>query len=278
MQARQFVALLLTTMLGTLTLPTAVSGQAQGRGDWRDQQESRGRQMQYRNMDADRDGVVTRAEWRGSLQAFRQADTNDDNVLSGTEVWNTGRGISDNENQGDMSRVFARADRNNDRLLSRDEWYGDLQTFERIDRNDDGRVSLSEFLGEDTAGSSGNRQSFDVLDRNRNGVITASEWSGNEAEFLEIDTNNDGLITRAEFRADQSRTPAFRAGYARGIAEGRQAGQGDKRDNGRWDLDGQRELEQADSGYTQSVGPRDEYQAGYRVGFRRGYTEGFGPR
>lgn len=39
-----------------------------------------------RDMDADNDGVVTRAEWRGSDQAFRSHDTNGDGVLSGAEV------------------------------------------------------------------------------------------------------------------------------------------------------------------------------------------------
>ncbi|HEU4892258.1 MAG TPA: hypothetical protein VFT47_11960 [Vicinamibacterales bacterium] len=39
-----------------------------------------------RDMDADRDGVVTRAEWRGTEQAFRDRDVNSDGVLSGTEV------------------------------------------------------------------------------------------------------------------------------------------------------------------------------------------------
>lgn len=37
-------------------------------------------------MDRDRDGVVTRAEWRGSDEAFRRHDTNGDGVLSGAEV------------------------------------------------------------------------------------------------------------------------------------------------------------------------------------------------
>jgi hypothetical protein len=38
------------------------------------------------DMDTDRDGVVTRAEWRGSDEAFRMHDTNGDGVLSGAEV------------------------------------------------------------------------------------------------------------------------------------------------------------------------------------------------
>lgn len=39
-----------------------------------------------RDMDTDRDGVVTRAEWRGTDQAFRSQDTNGDGVLSGAEI------------------------------------------------------------------------------------------------------------------------------------------------------------------------------------------------
>ena len=39
-----------------------------------------------RDLDADHDGVVTRAEWRGTDQAFRDHDTNRDGVLSGAEV------------------------------------------------------------------------------------------------------------------------------------------------------------------------------------------------
>jgi len=39
-----------------------------------------------RDMDIDRDGVVTRAEWRGTEQAFHDRDANSDGVLSGAEV------------------------------------------------------------------------------------------------------------------------------------------------------------------------------------------------
>lgn len=42
------------------------------------------------DMDADRDGVVTRAEWRGPEQSFRVQDANGDGVLSGAEVRDEG--------------------------------------------------------------------------------------------------------------------------------------------------------------------------------------------
>jgi len=42
--------------------------------------------QRVRDMDTDHDGVVTRAEWRGTDSAFRDHDANGDGVLSGVEV------------------------------------------------------------------------------------------------------------------------------------------------------------------------------------------------
>ena len=108
-----------------------------------------------------------------------------------------------------------------------------------------------------------------------------SEWHWSRAAFERRDTNQDGSLSRAEMESaahGAARTGAYQAGYARGLQDGRQAGREDRERRNRWDLDGQRELEQADAGYTQAAGPRSEYQAGYRAGFTRGYGEGFGPR
>ena len=269
--ARQFWAVLFAGVLASTAMPADAAAQ----GNLRQQQENRGRQMRHRGMDTDGDGVITRAEWRGNQQSFRQQDTNDDNVLSGAEVW-TQSGSGNTPNDRDD---FDRADRNNDQVLSRSEWFGDLQTFERIDRNNDGRVSWAEYQGQEVEGTSGVQESFDGLDRNNNGVLTRDEWNGTRAMYDALDTDNDGVVSRTEYRQGLNRAPAYRAGFERGIAEGRQAGSEDKnRNGGVWDLDGQRELEQADSGYTPSVGPRNEYQNGYRAGFRRGYAQGFGPR
>lgn len=268
------------TFSGFPAVPAAEAGD-QGRG--RDRSSGQ-QQMRFRAMDLDGDGVITRAEWRGNMQSFRQHDRNNDGVLSGDEVWvdETRTGAPQ-----DLAEVFARADRNDDRLLSRSEWYGDLRTFERLDRDDDGRISLSEFIGEEgAAGTSGPVLRFNQVDRNGNGVITPSEWTGSRESFAWLDADNDGVITRSEYREGapvdpdslQDRSEAYRAGYNRGLTEGRQAGSQDKQRRNQWDLEGQRELEQADSGYYPALGDRAEYQAGYRAGFRRGYTLGFGPR
>ena len=97
-----------------------------------------------------------------------------------------------------------------------------------------------------------------------------------------LDANRDGVLTRAEVAGTATAVPersaAYRAGYDRGTIEGRAAGREDKERNQGWDLEGQRELEGADSGYDARFGPRAEYQSGYRDGFRRAYPEGYGPR
>jgi Ca2+-binding EF-hand superfamily protein len=197
-------------------------------------------------MDVDGDGVITRAEWRGNDQAFRRLDKNSDGVLSGDQVWNQSPAT-------DLEAQFHRADRDGNGVLSRGEWWGDAGTFDRIDQNRDERLSVAEFLGEEEREQSpGDRSSFASLDRNGNGVITQNEWDGRHEDFVALDADRDGVITRAEYgRADYAtQSNAYRAGRERGLADGPQAGREDRTINGgRWDLEGQRELETADAGY-----------------------------
>jgi hypothetical protein len=68
---------------------------------------------------------------------------------------------------------------------------------------------------------------------------------------------------------------AWRTGYDRGLDEGRSAGRQDFKRNHGWDLDGQTELERADSGYAPHMGDANDYKAGYREGFRIAYRQGF---
>ena len=190
-----------TALAGTLLLPSTMTAQDQ---------------MRFHEMDRNRDGVVTRAEWRGSDQSFRQQDRNGDGRLSGNEL--------------------------------------------RIGQ------------GADVVGG------FALVDLDGNGRVTTQEWMG---AFTRFDFNRDGLLTEDELWS-RSTTPVvtrtFQAGRDRGVTDGRQAGREDRDRRGVWDLEGQRELEQADAGYRAEQGPRDQYQAGYSEGFRQGYAEGYGPR
>jgi hypothetical protein len=325
----------------------------------------RSRTMRYANWDRNRDGRITRDEWRGSRRGFDAADWNHDGVLSGEEVWSDRRDPNGDDRDDDLYQPSTRGrggeafddwtpesfralDLNRDGRITSSEWRYDREDFRRADHNNDGVVTEREFLGEDDNGAPyddsggrrdtgtiaddsrfadldadrdnrisrrewrGDRASFDRLDENRdgyltraemaedspsidfrsldldhNGVITRGEWRESSASFARLDRNRDGQLTAAEFNeqgaagaspAAPGQTPAYRAGYERGMTEGRAAGREDKVRNQGWDLDGQRELEQADSGYRDGLGPRVEYQAGYRAAFRIGYQEGYGPR
>ena len=163
---------------------------------------------------------------------------------------------------------------NRDGRISRDEWHGSAGRFAALDQNHDGFISRAEMLG--TAPPS---DLFTSLDMNHDRVITPNEWQWSRASFDRLDVNHDGRLSLNELNetapAEPARSAAYRAGYERGLVEGRDAGKGDRVLFGAWDLEGQTELEQADSGYNASMGSRADYQAGYREAFRRAYREGW---
>ena len=247
-------------------------------------------QMRFKGMDRNGDGRITRAEWRGSAQSFKAHDWNGDGVLSGEEVREgakrQGRKERDSADDYGDDR-FQDQDDNRDGRISRAEWRGTAERFAVLDRDRNGFLTENEADGNEPPADL-----FSSVDVNRDGSIARQEWQWSQSSFEQRDSNRDGRLSRDEFAASAppspslSRSPSFpssassatstsRAGYDRGVEDGRQAG---KEDGARrqWDLEGQRELEQADAGYHAGLGPRAEYQAGYREGFRQAYREGFG--
>ena len=226
-------------------LAALFAGMLAAQGVAADQAKERGRggagEIRFRAMDVDNDGVITRGEWRGTDESFRQQDTNRDGVLSGAEVAPEPSAQARIRRRDELVAQFTRADRDGDTRLRGAEWTADLGSFEQTDRNGDKMVTRAEFLA-----------------ASRTVAGTAENLNGAAADL-------------------RRGTPAFQTGFDKGLADGRQAGKEDRNVNGgKWDLEGQRELEQADAGYDTSLGRRVDYQAGYRAGFRRGYAEGFG--
>ena len=170
---------------------------------------------------------------------------------------------------------FRAMDRNRDGVVTRAEWQGSDQSFRQQDRNGDGILSGDEVRVGQGAGMV---HVFALVDLDGNGKVTTQEW---RRAFTQIDVNRDGVLTEDELgprSTTPAQTQAFQAGRDRGLTDGRQAGREDRDQRGAWDLEGQRELEQADAGYRSELGPRDQFQSGYREGFRQGYAEGYGPR
>jgi EF hand domain-containing protein len=193
---------------------------------------------------------------------------------------------------------FRALDRDGNGVITRAEWRGSERSFLNHDRNRDGVITREEWrITEYRSATARTSQDFDLLDRGGDQRLTRYEWQSAYGDFDTIDRNGDGVVTRAEFLATREPAPAaynpysqegrynegrqgpgaraYQAGRERGLEEGRFAGR-DDRNRGRWDLDGQRELLRADSGYRSDVGDHDIYQAGYREGFILGYREAFG--
>lgn len=151
-------------------------------------------------VDDNRDGAISRNEWRGTAQLFRDYDWNDDGLLSGTElrsgVWRNGRWEAEAADAAGPS--FASLDRNRDGRLARSEWRDSRAAFNRLDVNRDGFLTRRE-LRTGTTNIGDDR--FANLDSNRNGVISLSEWNSTRRSFAERDQNGDGVLTRREFAA-----------------------------------------------------------------------------
>jgi Ca2+-binding EF-hand superfamily protein len=156
--------------------------------------------MRFPELDTNRDGVVSRSEWRGTERAFRVRDWNGDGVLSGEEV-RMGAYPPDDSLEAQDFRMpvedrFDYLDTNNDGRITEREWDGSQATFDRFDRNHDGWISRSEL------GTVRTPSTFSTVDTNRDGRITLGEWPWSRRTFIQQDQNGDGVITRDEYRGE----------------------------------------------------------------------------
>jgi Ca2+-binding EF-hand superfamily protein len=229
----------------------------------------------FTGLDHNRDGKVTAEEWHFDREGFRRADHNRDGTISRIEFLNENAPDQDD----DREDRFVDLDTNRDNRVSRDEWHGTQSSFDLLDDNRDGMLTRVEAFGTEAP-----PEFFASVDVDRNGTIARDEWHWTPASFNRLDRNRDGRLSREEYAGSVvgttgvTRSQAYQAGHARGLTEGRAAGREDRERNQGWDLDGQREMGQADSGYETRMGLRAEYQTGYREAFRVGYREGFGTR
>ena len=123
----------------------------------------------FEEMDDNHDGRISRREWRGNSQSFREHDRDHNGVLSGAELRRpvepaqarAARRPVEPAIVGTASRpapaqrttsirterdevLFARRDTNHDGRITRDEW-PDRAAFNRLDKNHDNVISPYEY-------------------------------------------------------------------------------------------------------------------------------------
>jgi Ca2+-binding EF-hand superfamily protein len=163
------------------------------------------RSMRFPNLDVNRDGVVSRSEWRGTANAFRVRDWNGDGVLSGDEVRMGANPPAASLEARDYSMSiddrFDYLDANNNGSIAENEWDGTLDSFDRLDRNRDSRLTRVEL-------SAGVRPpaAFRAVDTNNDGRITMSEWPWSRRTFIAQDEDSNGSIDRREYRGEPAQT------------------------------------------------------------------------
>lgn len=147
----------------------------------------------FARVDANHDGVVTKAEADAAVQAFRGK-------------W-AEKAKDRREDRGD--RMFERLDSNRDGSVSRAEWdAGQAMREQRIashDRDGDGRRDRHKHGGMD--GFSG--QMFEMADSNKDGRVTLQEAQAAALRHFDMaDANHDGQVTPNERRQMHERMRA----------------------------------------------------------------------
>jgi hypothetical protein len=217
MQARQIV--FAVVLLGSVTPAAGEAQQSQAR-----QADLRDRQEQFRAMDRNSDGIITRAEWRGNIQSFRRLDANRDGLLSGNEVWvDSGRG-STREGEGDRL-PFADLDRNANGVITRGEWRGTIEEFRALDVDGDGVVTAPEYRdGRDAANSPAYRAGRErgLIDGRQAGredkTINGGQW--------DLDGQRELETADAGYNESVGRREQYQAGYRNGFRQGYREGFG----------------------------------------------------
>src|SRR4030095_16591792 len=157
--------------------------------------------MKYSGLDRNHDGEVTRTEWRGNDQSFQNHDWNGDGVLSGDEVrTGTYRDENDDRNRNNDA-TFANLDYNRNNTISRNEWRGDLGSFDRRDCNQDSLLTRDEFFSFTECNTTVGAGAFGNLDNNNDGYIYRNEWRDSSQAFLNKDCNRDDRVSRNEYLA-----------------------------------------------------------------------------
>lgn len=139
--------------------------------------------------DTNRDGKVTRDEFRLGSAYFAALDVDKDGTLTLPEAR---KALTSQPVEIDVQA----ADTDGDGYLTRREWPGDQAGFDKLDRDNDGVISsLDRDLELSEARAKGRMKK---LDKNKDGLVQRQEWPMDDSSFRQQDLNRNGTISLDE--------------------------------------------------------------------------------
>ena len=151
--------------------------------------------LDWRTLDNDESGAISRDEWLASVAIFDRLDANHDGVLTRDEVQHA---VQERRRERAESR-WKELDKDGNGVISRDEWPRGPEVFDRLDADHDGTLTREELhTGARNRMRERATQRWNHLDKDGNGVISREEWPRQPEAFDRLDTNHDGTLTADE--------------------------------------------------------------------------------
>lgn len=158
----------------------------------------------FEKLDANQDGAISIDEWKGCQAGFAQLDKDLDCKLTPEEfkAFECKKGCEYMKNTSSL-------DKDNDGMISSEEWNGCPEKFKALDADQDGKVSIDEVKTAHKAwckackpaSSDWLKTKFEMKDTNKDGVLSTEEWSGSPEKFKMLDADENGSISMEEMAA-----------------------------------------------------------------------------
>jgi Ca2+-binding EF-hand superfamily protein len=190
-------------------LTLVISERAGGRGP-----EGNMLARKLKEMDANQDGVIEKAEWKGPPERFDRVDGDHDGKITEAEVKQAFAAMGGGDGRWmdkGADAAFRRFDADQDGRITAAEWKGRPESFQHLDADKDGAITREELTpkgpagmrrggkGPDLRSGKDSAHFLEKYDTNRDGQVTKEEFA-HEKRFSEIDADGNGVLSDAEIK------------------------------------------------------------------------------